>query len=530
MGRPKPSPYEVPRVTRRQALAMQQQALTSEQSPGDDPVTINEQSGPPNVTSDHSLHVHQAVETECHKPITDQVVADRTLAADSGPQDPPQVPQQIHTQSPQVSAVDECVEEPLSSDHFNELSSFNGISPPESLASDPLSPGRNYTALLRERDLLRARLSNQEAVQGSPAQPVNGDSHVHQSPVSTGVDPVTHNHAVDAPSAPGGSPSDSSSSSSETSPVSSTRSRPHKRRRRHHHRHGRHRRRSRSPSSPPSTDILSSTSRNPRPEKYSKKGQHPSAKLRDADGFNQWEFAINLKFGDDAPFFPSDSYKVNYALTQTEGPLFDNLVSWVKARKSSRASFTWKSFLREIHSYLGITFIVAESKINLERVRQDSKESVSDLFNKMSVWWQHAETPVRECIRQLRQALAPYLHTALSAIDDDDFTDERELLNKARAIEHRRKETRVLYPNYGNFRSQSSNRSFSRNRSSSRPSGQSTTPATYVNSSTFSGPPCAQKPSGWVGRWFDPIPNPPPLSSQAERDQLRVSGSASAMA
>ncbi|KAI5310556.1 hypothetical protein KEM55_005378, partial [Ascosphaera atra] len=58
-----------------------------------------------------------------------------------------------------------------------------------------------------------------------------------------------------------------------------------------------------------------------RPDRYTAKAKDLSEKLSDRDGYEQWLFAVYKKFQDDAPLYPTDAFKIRYALNYLEGGL-----------------------------------------------------------------------------------------------------------------------------------------------------------------------------------------------------------------
>ncbi|KAI5310484.1 hypothetical protein KEM55_006487 [Ascosphaera atra] len=263
-----------------------------------------------------------------------------------------------------------------------------------------------------------------------------------------------------------------------------------------------------------------------RPQRYTAKAKDPAFKLNSRNDYEQWVFALCLKFEDDSPLFPSDAYKIRYALNHLEGDTFQNMANWIRDRHNKNPK--WSRFQEELESFLGVQYLASEARAQLETACQDRSEDVSSLFMRMNKLWHHASTPTEDRIRQFCRALSNPLFYAMSAFDDDTFESERDFLNKVRSIEHNRATTRPAAPqnitSSGRFRDPS-RRGYSQTSTQypRRPNqGQSQTASSTINAASFA--PCATRPSNWQGPWYDPQTNPPKISSDAERIQLRKEG------
>ncbi|KAI5300860.1 hypothetical protein KEM55_004379 [Ascosphaera atra] len=184
-----------------------------------------------------------------------------------------------------------------------------------------------------------------------------------------------------------------------------------------------------------------------------------------------------MKFEDDAPLFPTDAVRILYALNYLEGGLFYNMTGWVRDNNSSK--LTWLMFQQqEIEPYLGIRYRAAEAKTKLETIHSD-------------------------------------------------ILDKRDLLDRARSIEHNRNSARVVHPQ-SQFQPRSgrdnNRRPQQQSASSFQKKGYAGQPSLQANANTFAGPPCAVKPASWQSPWYEPQSNPPKLMSDAERTQLRHEG------
>ncbi|KAI5310557.1 hypothetical protein KEM55_005379 [Ascosphaera atra] len=183
-------------------------------------------------------------------------------------------------------------------------------------------------------------------------------------------------------------------------------------------------------------------------------------------------------------------------------------------------------FQQEIESYLGIPYRAAEAKTKLETTRQDKGEDVSSLFVRLNKLWHYASIPTDERVRQFRRALQVPLQYALSSLKNSDITDERDLLDRARSIEHNRNSARVAHPQ-SQFPSRSGCDQYRRQQqttSSFQKKSSYSQPALQANVNTFTAPLCAVKPASWQGPWYEPQFNPPKLTSEAERIQLHREG------
>ncbi|KAI5293715.1 hypothetical protein KEM55_006959, partial [Ascosphaera atra] len=257
-----------------------------------------------------------------------------------------------------------------------------------------------------------------------------------------------------------------------------------------------------------------------RPDRYTQKGQDPSEKLESAENYSQWKFAVDLKFDDDSPLYPSDAFKICYALNHMKGNIFQDMVGWFRA-KADTDQATWDNFVAEIESFLGITFLTSEARSKLEAARQRSDESASDLFIRLNQLWHYVQTPTDERIRQFRLALLPSLSHPMAVIDDGKFTDERAFLERVRSIEyHKREIHRHSSLSFRDSQCSSSSRYQNRTQKTaqSRPSYAVSLNTTTLNDGD---PPVAVKPPNWSGKWFEPQMNPPKITSAAEQDQLR---------
>ncbi|KZZ87130.1 hypothetical protein AAP_05885 [Ascosphaera apis ARSEF 7405] len=323
--------------------------------------------------------------------------------------------------------------------------------------------------------------------------------------------------------------SDSDPESSE--PSSSSSSRSYVRKRKHKRKYKRPKRRHHR------SDGDSDGDSDARPHRYTKKGQDPPKKLSsDKTEFATWHFYIKNKFEDDEPLFPSDKYKIRYALTQTESPLWDNLRSWLEDKQSQNAVVSWTSFIHEIESFLDVPYLVVQSRTQVETIRQSFTEDVSELFARMSVLWLQANMSLPDKLRTFRQALRPALQRAVALVDDSSLEDERQLLDAVRTAQHNLEVYENHQSSSGRFdRSQrwrqrgSSRRGFSASRpfgAHNRSGARYQTPQTPLSVNSLPtiqprNPVAGKRPPGWSGDWFEPELNPEPITSDEQRRYLQ---------
>lgn len=317
-----------------------------------------------------------------------------------------------------------------------------------------------------------------------------------------------------------GDSSSSSSSSSSSESSSDDRHRRHKRRRhsKGHRRHKRHRAQAK------------------RPHRYSKKGQDPPKKLgADKNDYAEWSFYMDMKFRDDKPLFPSDSYKIRYGLTQTTAPLWSNMRAWLQDKDAQGIRPTWREFLQEVESFLDVKHLTVEARNSVESVRQLPGEDVSTLFARMSSLWLQCSMPTHDRLRTFRQALFPTLQRAVALVGDATLRDERDLLESVRTAQHNLDLQRQANPQppartdrsnrwRNRFSSTPQSLPFRRNHNNAPHRGFPTQqPSIAVNAVSLPAPYAGPKPAGWVGDWFEPNPTPGPLS-QTERRTLQQQG------
>ena len=258
------------------------------------------------------------------------------------------------------------------------------------------------------------------------------------------------------------------------------------------------------------------------------RGTDPSKSLsgKHKDDYAAWAYTVKRKVETDSPIYPTDSTKIDYALSKMTDPLFDAMLTWVQ----DQINPTWVNFFEEIEHYLGLHMQGTEAKHQLASIKMKNDESVDEYYHRIYKLWQKAGVSEVDRIRQFIVTLRPLYSASLVSIT---FTKMRDLLDRARTIEDRKKE--IGYTHFDN--NQSKNRGTGSNNQSSSTSGNTTQPrsnqtnAAAANTTKLEGRasnpnakfmPCLTRPEGWVGKWYGPEDRPRKLDEKGKEELMKA--------
>ncbi|KAI5299483.1 hypothetical protein KEM56_003206 [Ascosphaera pollenicola] len=264
------------------------------------------------------------------------------------------------------------------------------------------------------------------------------------------------------------------------------------------------------------------------PNKYTSKGRDPPKKLANDPGlFVHWCFHMETKFRDDAPLFTQEIYKVDYALTQIEEPLWSNMADWVQNCQRRQKKVTYSGFLKEVCDFLDLKSLSAQARDSLNNIRMQSGEDVTALHGRLTTLGRQAKTPLGDCLYQFCRALPFGIQRALNTFDDEDLPTPRALLKKARRVECNNRRTNAAYPDNRQPGQSGGNRPNHGVNAPRRPpfNASCSAPGIRANANTFQNcAPSLQQPASWVSDgWYLPERTPQPLQPH-ERRAFREAG------
>ena len=264
------------------------------------------------------------------------------------------------------------------------------------------------------------------------------------------------------------------------------------------------------------------------------RGTHPSKSLngKNKDDYAAWAFTVKRKVETDSPIYTTDAAKIDYALSKMTDPIFDVMLTWVQDQSNP----IWTDFFEEIEHYLGLHMQVTEAKHLLHSIKMKNDESIDEYYHRIYKLWQRAKTPEDERIRQFIITIKPNLSAPLVS---KTFLRMRDLLDKARTIEDRKKEITYTHfdknqqGNKGGPRNGNPNGDNNRNnnRSNNNPPGNTNSSANTTtpkpeqskNTPNWKFMPCKVRPDGWVGKWHKPEEYPKRANPE-EKEELTRTG------
>lgn len=249
--------------------------------------------------------------------------------------------------------------------------------------------------------------------------------------------------------------------------------------------------------------------------KWKAQGSDPTEKLTGTDkqAYGPWAYSVKEKLDIDAPLYPTERRKVNYIIRQLKEPIFQFMVTWTETNEDG----TSKSLLQEIEHYMGIHNQAADARKTLYEMIMGENETVDELYHKMHQLWKLAKVPEAERIDQFITSLRPYLSNSITNIR---FTTVREVVDEVRLTETRKKMINNKYAR-NNLRNNASNNASNRTNQNSQNQNNNNKPR---NSTAFTENPneklipCAKKPTGWVGTWYEPEEHPKKLEDNEKWD------------
>lgn len=242
----------------------------------------------------------------------------------------------------------------------------------------------------------------------------------------------------------------------------------------------------------------------PQQVKWKAMGSDPTEKLTGTNkqAYGPWAYSVKGKFRTDAPLYPSETHKTNYMINQLKEPIFQFMISWAETNENG----TSQELFTEIEHYMGIHNQESDARKLLYEMTMEEQETVDEFYHKMFHLWTLAKIPEKERIDQFITSLRPYLSASITNMR---FASVREAVDEVRLTETRKK---VISDKY--YKSNpKSNSSINKQKSS--------TPA--VDSANEKFTPCAKKPAGWLGRWYEPEQRPKKLE-QSEKWELTRQG------
>jgi hypothetical protein len=252
------------------------------------------------------------------------------------------------------------------------------------------------------------------------------------------------------------------------------------------------------------------------------RGHDPADLLtgKNVDDYGPWRYAVDEKFDIDAPLFPNDRSKVRYALKMMKNPIFSDMQIWV----ADTRLVTFDDLMDEVEHYMSVHLQQREAKRDLQTISQRQGEKISEYYHRIRSLWQKAKTPEDDRVDQFLTTMSPSLSTSLLS---KSYTRVRDLLDKARVIEDRKRDISYIHPRQqrGQPLRQPprettplpTTRSTSKTDTKSLEKDISGNHASEPFRPNRSLAPAATKPEGWVGKWHNSENNPKRLT-----DELKV--------
>jgi len=256
------------------------------------------------------------------------------------------------------------------------------------------------------------------------------------------------------------------------------------------------------------------------------RGKDPVKKLiKDKEMYNPWRYEIDAKFETDWPLFPSERSKVNYTLAQMDNPVFEAMQGWVM---DMGGSISFVELMDELEHYLGVHLQSKEAKRELQSIKQNFNESVTEYHQRLQHLWHRARTDEDERIEKFKITMLPSLSSSLLA---KAYTRVRDLLDDARQVEDLKKDISHYHPRDRSRRS--ATQTFGASRDSTMVTSRGITPPASARPTTATRAtvryapgnaaltPTSKKPNDWTGPWYDPVANPKRLDDTEKERMIR---------
>lgn len=243
------------------------------------------------------------------------------------------------------------------------------------------------------------------------------------------------------------------------------------------------------------------------PPGFKKSGSNPTEKFSgaDPDKYVPWKFAVESKLDVDAPLFPTEKRKIEYALRFIDTPLFTPMQDWFVYETKEGRPPSIDDFFREIEFHTGASDLAERARSELLSIRQRGDEPVSQFHTRLLGLWSRAGYSESERLRSFINSLRPALSRHILPLS---FNRTVEALTTLRNVErntlsiethqHRPQTSRQQQPAFA-ARSGTP-------RNTPRPAASAS--ATYASGDPK---PTASKPAGWSGTWYEPERSPEKL-------------------
>jgi len=242
------------------------------------------------------------------------------------------------------------------------------------------------------------------------------------------------------------------------------------------------------------------------------------------EDYGPWRYAIDEKLGTDAPLYPTDRTKVRYALAMMKNPIFSAMQNWV----ADTGRVTFDDLMEEVEHYMGFHLQQRQAKKDLQTIKQEQGENISQYYHRIRILWQKAKTPEGDRVDQLLTTILPGLSAPLLS---KSYVRLRDLLDDARIIEDRKKDISYNHPRQ--WRGQAPRDTTSHydpkvKQPTSKTNAKTSERETLKNLSSFPDSflhrnltPTAMKPERWIGRWYNAENNPKRLTDELKTQLQR---------
>jgi retrotransposon gag protein len=237
---------------------------------------------------------------------------------------------------------------------------------------------------------------------------------------------------------------------------------------------------------------------------WQRRGTDPDEKLTglDPDAYGPWRYAIDLKLEVDSPMFPTEKSRIRYTLSQLDLPIFSSMREYA----ADIRSLTFEDFMEEIEHCIGIHTQQLDARNDLQNIKQNPNEKISEYYHRIRSLWHKAKTPEEDRVHQFLTTMLPNLSGSLLA---KQYANVRELLDDARTVEGRKKDIHYNHQHTPRL-----------HHPAIKP--PTTTDQRWSTPNANFGP-VAKRPEGWLGTWYNPQITPKKLDD-AEKIQLTSQG------
>ncbi|KAI5304588.1 hypothetical protein KEM56_006300 [Ascosphaera pollenicola] len=216
-------------------------------------------------------------------------------------------------------------------------------------------------------------------------------------------------------------------------------------------------------------------------------GPDPGSKLKitDVKQYKPWEFSWH--------HYLTDADKINYALTWLEGDLYDTMDAWWSASSDDKS---YATFLFEIQTLLGVQFLHADARRDLEYAFMTSDEKVRAYYSRLRPLWEHAGSSERDRIDKLFESVPNHITNPLLGRKFDSVRDLLiALLDIERDLNARQMAKQRSHPTL----SSKPQNTFKPRRGGANADNDIPSATDKASNSKF--PPTSSEPNEWAGRW-----------------------------